>query len=212
MTSWSRRMGVLAVLATAACAATTPAGRASDAPLTPAQQAAADGGRPAYTRADVHFMQGMIGHHAQAITMARWATTHGASEQVKVLAGRIDVSQRDEIAFMQRWLRERGEQVPPADAQKGAGHEAHGAGHAMMPGMLTAEELAQLDAARGIAFDRLFLGFMIRHHEGALTMVQQLFASPGAGQDGEIFRFASDVEADQDTEIERMRSMLRARQ
>lgn len=188
---------------------------------TPAEQARADGGRQAYTAADVAFMQGMIAHHAQALVMTALVPTRAAAGSVRTLAERIDVGQRDEIAFMQAWLRERGEPVPePAAAGHGsAGHATpaqHEAGHGIgdpaphMPGMLTAEQLAQLSAATGADFDRLFLAFMIQHHEGALTMVEQLFASPGAGQDVNVFRFASDVTADQETEIARMQAMLDA--
>jgi len=159
-----------------------------------------------YTPADVHFVAGMIGHHAQAIQMAKWAPSHGASPAVRVLCERIVVAQTDEIAFAQRWLREHGEYVPPADPR---GHIMQGMDQPMlMPGMLTPEQMAQLDAARGPEFDRLFLTFMIQHHQGAITMVQQLLAVPGAAQDGPIFRFASDVNADQTTEINRMTLML----
>ncbi|PYO88970.1 MAG: DUF305 domain-containing protein [Gemmatimonadetes bacterium] len=159
-----------------------------------------------YTPADVHFVAGMIGHHAQAIQMAKWAPSHGASPAVRVLCERIVVAQTDEIAFAQRWLREHGEYVPPADPR---GHIMQGMDQPMlMPGMLTPEQMAQLDAGRGPEFDRLFLTFMIQHHQGAITMVQQLLAVPGAAQDGPIFRFASDVNADQTTEINRMTLML----
>jgi len=159
-------------------------------------------------------MQGMIRHHAQAIVMAAWAPTHGARDDVKILAGRIAVSQRDEIAFMERWLRERHETVPETDAQHDmAGHQmpmTTASLPELMPGMLTPAQLTQLSAASGAEFDRLFLTFMIQHHQGALTMVEQLFSSQGAGQELNVFRFASDVETDQNTEIDRMRSMLRA--
>jgi len=159
-----------------------------------------------YTPADVHFVAGMIGHHAQAIQMAKWAPSHGASPAMRVLCERIVVAQTDEIAFAQRWLREHGEYVPPADPR---GHIMPGMDQPMlMPGMLTPEQMAQLDGARGPEFDRLFLTFMIQHHQGAITMVQQLLAVPGAAQDGPIFRFASDVNADQTTEINRMTLML----
>ncbi len=159
-----------------------------------------------YTDADVHFMAGMIGHHAQAIQMAGWAPSHGASSSVRVLCERIVVAQTDEIAMAQRWLKEHGEYVPPADPR---GHIMQGMDQPMlMPGMLTPEQMAQLDAARGPEFDRLFLTFMIQHHQGAITMVQQLLAVPGAAQDGPIFRFSSDVNADQTTEINRMKLML----
>src|SRR5712664_3483439 len=159
-----------------------------------------------YTPADVHFVAGMIGHHAQAIQMAGWAPSHDASASLRVLCERIVVAQNDEIAFAQRWLREHGEYVPPADPR---GHIMQGMDHPLlMPGMLTAEQMAQLDSARGPAFDRLFLTFMIQHHQGAITMVGQLLAVPAAAQDGPIFRFASDVNVDQTTEINRMKLML----
>ena len=178
--------------------------------LTPAAQAKADSGRPPYTRADVRFMQGMIGHHAQAIVMARWAPTHGARADVRILAERIAVAQQDEITTMQRWLRERRETVPVADAHhEHAGMDMPGMTMpAMMPGMLTADQFAKLDAARGVAFDRLFLNYMIQHHQGAVAMVNQLLAVPAAAQDDDIFRFVADVNVDQTTEIDRMRVML----
>src|SRR2546426_2796812 len=161
-----------------------------------------------YTEADVHFLAGMIGHHAQAIQMAGWAPSHGASSSVRVLCERIVVAQNDEIAFAQRWLREHNEVVPPADPR---GHVMPGMDHPMlMPGMLTPDQMAQLDAARDREFDRLFLTFMIQHHQGAITMVGQLLAAPGAAQDGPIFRFAAGVNADQTTEIDRMTRMLDA--
>jgi uncharacterized protein (DUF305 family) len=178
-------------------------------PRTPAEQAKMDGGVMPYTAADVRFMQGMIGHHSQAVVMAGWAPTHGASESLKILAGRIDVAQRDEIAFMQRWLGDRKLAVPDAAAQMQ--HSVTMPGMAMgelMPGMLTPEQMAELDRAHGPEFDRLFLTFMIQHHQGALSMVDQLFGTQGAGQELYIFRFASDVSADQFTEIDRMRLML----
>ena len=168
--------------------------------------ASAQGGLPHYTTADVDFMQGMIGHHAQAVVMAGWAPTHGAREDVRILAGRILVSQRDEIVSMRRWLTDNHEMVPDT-----TGHMAMhmGSGHDMlMPGMLTPEQMTQLDQARGPEFDKLFLVFMIRHHQGALTMVQQLFASQGAAQNEQVFKFASDVGADQTAEIDRMVTML----
>jgi uncharacterized protein (DUF305 family) len=178
--------------------------------ITPAQQAKADSGRPPYTRADVAFMQGMIGHHAQAIVMAGWAPTHGARDDVRILAERIKVAQTDEIVMMQRWLRDRRETVPDADAHhEHAGMDMPGM-PPMMPGMLTAEQFARLDAARGPEFDRLFLTFMIGHHQGAVTMVKQLLAVPAAGQDDDVFRFVADVNVDQTTEIDRMRGMLSA--
>ena len=198
-----------AALLIAACLAAGSVAHAQAEPRTPAEQAKMDGGIMPYTAADVRFMQGMIGHHSQAVVMAGWAPSHGASESVRILAGRIDVAQRDEIAFMQRWLTERKLPVPDATAQMQ--HAMSMPGMAMgdlMPGMLTPEQMTELDHARGAEFDRLFLTDMIQHHQGALSMVDQLFGTQGAGQELYIFRFASDVSADQFTEIDRMRLML----
>jgi uncharacterized protein (DUF305 family) len=155
-----------------------------------------------HTPADVRFMQGMIGHHAQAIEMTDLLATRTASEDMRKLALRIEVSQRDEIGMMREWLRARGAEVPDEHA-----HHAHGA--TLMPGMLTPDEMSRLAAAKGTEFDRLFLEFMMKHHDGALIMVRELFATSGAGQESEIFAFASDVEADQQMEIDRMAAMLR---
>jgi uncharacterized protein (DUF305 family) len=215
------RQSVLAVFAASVivggCSASTQSSSSQVRPitagaavLTPAEQARADGGRPPYTPADAKFMQGMIGHHAQAIVMAGWAQSHGARSDVRILAERIVVAQTDEIAMMQRWLRNRQELVPDADAHyEHAGMDMPGMKMPeMMPGMLTAEQFAQLNAARGREFDRLFLTFMIQHHQGAVTMVRQLLAVPGAGQDDDVFRFIADVNVDQTTEIDRMRDML----
>ena len=189
-------------------------------------RAQADSARRPYTAADVHFMTVMIGHHAQAVEMARLAPTRAASAPVQRLAERILSAQQDEIGTMQQWLRDRRKPVPDPSAMHGATHGAtgasgsagavaghdHGAMHggAAMPGMLTPAQLRELEAARGVEFDRLFLKFMIQHHRGATVMVQQLFASHGAGQDETIFKFASDVNVDQETEIARMQRMLRA--
>ena len=198
----------LVFIATAACASATAHQATVSHPAPAPAPARADSGRSSYTAADVHFVSGMIGHHAQAIQMAGWAPSHGASPAVRILCERIVVAQNDEIAFAQRWLRERNEVVPPADPH---GHVMPGMDHPMlMPGMLTPDQMAQLDAARGPQFDRLFLTFMIQHHRGALTMVAQLLATPGAAEDGPIFRFAADVNADQTTEIDRMSRMLDA--
>jgi uncharacterized protein (DUF305 family) len=205
--------GIVGCLAVAACATSQKAPAGARA-RSPAEQARADGGRPPYTPADVKFMQDMITHHAQAIVMTSLASTHAARPNVKILAGRIAVSQQDEIAFMQRWLRERNERVPQIDVRHDmAGHQmgSPGAsGSELMPGMLTAAQMTELSTARGPEFDRLFLTFMIRHHEGALRMVDRLFSSHGAAQESNVFQFASDVEIDQNTEIEHMRGMLRA--
>jgi uncharacterized protein (DUF305 family) len=164
--------------------------------------AASDLSQVQYVGADIKFMQGMIGHHAQAIDMAALVPSRTDTEDLKKLALRIDVSQKDEIKMMSEWLTARGQRVPN-------GHEHTMGTAALMPGMLTAEEMAALAAAHGAAFDRLFLEGMIRHHEGAITMVQDLFATPGAGQDPTIFSYASDVDADQRMEINRMGAMLK---
>ena len=165
---------------------------------------------PAHTSADVTFMRGMIGHHAQAIVMAAMAPTHGASDQVSLFCRKILRSQSDEIELMQSWLRERGERLPdPAETHAGMEMDMSTGDHAMlMPGMLSAAQLTQLDHARDREFDRLFLTFMMHHHEGALVMVATLFDSPGAGQTPEIFGYATGVDADQRAEIGRMQGML----
>jgi uncharacterized protein (DUF305 family) len=163
--------------------------------------------RGPYNRADVEFMQGMIPHHAQAVVMARMAKTHGARADVKILCERILVAQSDEITLMRNWLRDRGQTVPAADATHHT-HVMNGVAHDMlMPGMLSPEEMAALDKARGPDWDRLFLIGMIKHHEGALKMVDDLFETHGALQDDDMFRFASDMYADQTTEIEFMQKM-----
>jgi uncharacterized protein (DUF305 family) len=150
-------------------------------------------------------MQGMIGHHQQAIDMTGLLSTRTARDDMRKLALRIEVSQSDEIRMMQRWLEARGQEVPSL-------HALHAHGATLMPGMLTQQEMDRLAAANGAEFDRLFLEGMIKHHGGALTMVKDLFATPGAGQESEIFAFASDVDADQRMEIERMAAMLKERQ
>lgn len=149
-----------------------------------------------FTDADVRFMQGMIGHHAQAIEMTQLLMSRTMREDMRLLARRIELSQADEIETMRRWLAARGQTVP-------TGHV-----HGLMPGMLTTEEMSRLAHARGAEFDRLFLEGMIRHHDGALVMVKALFDHPGAGQDLEIFAFASEVDVDQRIEISRMGVML----
>jgi uncharacterized protein (DUF305 family) len=173
---------------------------------------AADLSKVQHTPADVKFMQGMISHHSQAVEMVELLKTRTASPQMKLLGERIELSQVDEIKMMQHWLTARGEDAP----QPGAMMHMHGdmpmdgmASSPMMPGMLTPAEMERLAAAKGQEFDRLFLEGMIKHHRGALTMVQELFATPGAGQEPEIFAFASDVEADQRMEIDRMGAMLK---
>jgi uncharacterized protein (DUF305 family) len=162
---------------------------------------AASGQQPGHTRADIRFMQGMMAHHAQAVEMTALVPDRTERADIRLLARRIAVSQEDEMALMRHWLEDRGEAVPGP-------HAHHSGEHAGMPGMLTSQELARLRAARGDEFDRLFLKFMIHHHEGALVMVDALFATDGAGQESEIYQFASHVESDQRVEIARMRSML----
>ncbi len=166
----------------------------------------------AYTQADVDFMQGMIAHHAQALIMSRMAESHGADSEIRTLAARIINAQNDEIATMQRWLEDRGEVVPEVHIE-GIDLMVHGVGdhHLHMPGMLTAEQLEQLDAARGPEFDRLFLTFMIQHHTGAVDMVEHLFNTDGAAAGDETFKLASDIQVDQRTEIARMQLMLNQR-
>lgn len=166
--------------------------------------------RSRFTEADVHFMVGMIAHHAQAVVMSGFAPTHGANPEVRNLAARIINAQQDEIATMQQWLRDRDQRVPEVHLM-GAEMMVHGAEHHMdMPGMLTPEQLQELDEARGQRFDRLFLTYMIEHHRGAVYMVHELFSTDGAGQDEAVFKFASDVQVDQTTEIARMEAMLAA--
>ena len=166
--------------------------------------------RAPYSDADIEFMSGMIPHHAQAVLIAGWAGSHGARPDVRVLCERIVVGQRDEIATMRTWLRDRGQVVPDASATHHR-MKMNGVEHDMlMPGMLTPEELARLDKARGPEWDRLFLDAMIRHHQGALKMVDDLYGAHGALQDEDVFKFVSDLYADQMTEIERMQKMLAA--
>lgn len=184
--------------------------------------AQADSVRRHYTQADVDFMTGMIHHHAQALVMARMAPTHGASPTLQTLAARIINSQLDEIRLMQRWLRERDEPVPqvdesgrvhmPGDAD-GAdhhGHGGHGGAEAAMAGMLSPSQIQRLDEARGAEWNRLFLTYMIQHHQGARIMVDRLFATDGAAQGDETFQIAANIDADQAAEIDRMQRMLAA--
>jgi uncharacterized protein (DUF305 family) len=174
-----------------------------------------------YSEADVRFMADMIGHHAQALVMAGWAPTHGASPAIRRLAERIVNGQQDEIATMQRWLRDRGHPAPEPDTSGVIQHEHHqpsassgqapsaDSGHAMlMPGMLSEAQMKELDQARGRDFDRLFLKYMIQHHQGAVTMVDRLFNTSGAAREQSVFKLASDVSADQSSEISRMERML----
>jgi uncharacterized protein (DUF305 family) len=219
----SRLRGAAAMLTTltalscAGGAARTTARPAADSRPDAAAGATAraESGRQPYTAADVRFMSTMIGHHAQAVAMARLAPTHGASHSIRTLAERIINAQQDEIAIMQRWLRDRGQPVPEprpdgmmvmsGTTTTMPGQHAHA--HAM-PGMLTPEQMKQLDQARGKEFDRLFLQFMIQHHSGAVSMVKELIGSVGAAHDDIVFKLASDINVDQTTEIDRMQKML----
>ena len=174
-----------------------------------------------YSADDVKFMQDMILHHAQAVEMAALVTQRTNTPAVREIAGRIDVSQADEIQFMQGWLRERGETAPEpgqAPAMAGMDHSAHAghaamdhSAHAGMPGMATAEQMAAMTAAQGPEFDRLFLERMIAHHEGAVKMVSDLFDRSGSAYDPVLFRFANDVTNEQQAEINRMAALLRER-
>jgi uncharacterized protein (DUF305 family) len=200
---------LLIVVATAAAArADGPQDTKAEPSRVPAASTKGDPAQQPYSAADVHFMSGMIPHHAQAVLIAGWAASHGARPDVRILCERIVVGQRDEIALMQGWLRDRNQKVPEATATH-MKMSMNGMEHDMlMPGMLTEAQLAELDKARGPEFDRLFLTFMITHHEGAITMVEELLASYGAAQDDVVFKFSSDIVADQSTEIERMHKML----
>jgi uncharacterized protein (DUF305 family) len=162
-----------------------------------------------YTEADVSFMQGMIAHHVQALRMTRMVPARTSRDDVPLFAERMDLSQEDEIALMRRWLEDREEEVPSLLAAHEHGDEDVAHDGALMPGMLTEEELAELEAADGEEFDRLFLEAMVRHHLGALQMVDDLYAADG-GMEPEISRFAQHVYADQGIELSRMYDMLAA--
>lgn len=230
------RLGLLLLFAATLTACAGPAATQRDASSTNELEALywarQDSARMAFSTEEVAFMTGMIGHHAQALIMSRLAPENDASPAVRRLAARIINAQNDEIASMQRWLRDREQPVPnvhidglmlhinligpdgePVAAEmdhSSMGHGSHGGGmdHAMMPGMLTQAQLEELAAARGRDFDRLFLTYMIQHHQGAVTMVDDLFATDGAGQDEAAFKLAADIHVDQITEIERMKLML----
>ncbi len=170
--------------------------------------ATADSAARAFAPADVEFMQGMIPHHAQAVIMGRWAATHGARADVQRLCLRIVAAQSDEIGMMRRWLRERKQDVPDSTATRHVMKMGDMTHEMMMPGMLSDDEMAQLDQARGSEFDRLFLNGMIRHHRGAIAMVNTLLTNGNAGHDESVFRFANDVVSDQSAEITVMLRML----
>jgi uncharacterized protein (DUF305 family) len=178
-------------------------GAPGDSSRTISAEEATDLSGVQYTDADVEFMQGMISHHAQALEMTDLLGTRTKSAEMRKLSLRIELSQKDEIHMMQTWLSVRGKKVTDV-------HAHHAKGAHLMPGMLTPEEMQSLRDAEGVAFDALFLELMIKHHQGALTMVEELLAKPGAGQDSDIFAFISDINADQSMEIDRMGAMLAA--
>ena len=188
---------------------TAPASNQEEADLETLYRTRLESARTRFVQADVDFMTGMIGHHAQALVMSALAPTNGASNSVQVLASRIINAQKDEIASMQQWLRDRGQPAPEFHIS-GMHLLVHGGGdHAMhMPGMLTQAQLDELEEARGGAFNRLFLTYMIQHHSGAVIMVDDLFRVDGAGQDEAAYKLASDIHVDQVTEIARMELML----
>ncbi len=206
---------LLAVVASPACGG---AGTAVEMPLSPGAvstaelealyRARTDSARMRFTEADVRFMTGMISHHAQALEMAGFAPTHGAGPSVGTLTARTINAQRDEIVAMQQWLRDRGQPVPEVYAE-GVDSTVLVPDGRLMPGMLTPQQMRELDAASGPDYDRLFLTYMIQHHGGAVTMVHDLFATDGAALDEAVFKIASDIQADQTTEIARMERMLR---
>ena len=208
-----------AALATVAVVAALPASAQDSLPVivqpgapgeptrTLTAEEAAALGQPVHVDADVRFMQGMIHHHGQALDMTDLLSSHTESEEMRLLGQRIDISQTDEMGMMARWLESRGEGVPKVREEEASPLKDD----QLMPGMLTERQMAELASARGEAFDRLFLELMIVHHEGALTMVSELFLVSGAGQEPGIFQFASDVDADQTAEIGRMNTMLQAR-
>ena len=197
---------VAAVLAAAACASATSQSRPGQ--LSGAEKARADSAKWPYTQADIDFMSGMIHHHAQAIEMAKLAPTNGAGSSVSILTGRVINAQNDEIHVMQQWLRDRNQPVPEPNP-KGMKMMMNGVEHVMpMPGMLTDAQMDTLKAARGRDFDQYFLRYMIQHHQGAVEMVKTLISSRGAALDETVFKVASDINVDQETEIARMQKML----
>ncbi|HKO60890.1 MAG TPA: DUF305 domain-containing protein [Pyrinomonadaceae bacterium] len=166
---------------------------------------------PSATPADVQFMQHMIMHHAQAVEMTALIESHTDNKEIQTLGDRISRSQSDEIKFMTRWLRVRGHGSGAGGRsrrQETHTHGAHDSGNSLMPGMLSVEQMDALRNAKGKEFDRLFLSGMIQHHNGALVMVKELFDTAGAGQDAELFNFASDVDSGQRAEIRRMEQLL----
>jgi uncharacterized protein (DUF305 family) len=162
---------------------------------------------PPRSQADVEFMQGMIMHHSQAVEMTALLAAHTENKDLRLLGARISSSQSDEIKFMRRWLAARGERVSMAKPGM-PGMNMSREAMALMPGMLTPEQMEALGKAKGAEFDRLFLTGMIQHHNGALTMVKDLFDTAGTGQDAELFNFATDADNSQRAEIRIMQAML----
>ena len=161
---------------------------------------------PPPSAADVRFMQGMIMHHAQAVEMTALIESHTVNKNLRSLGARISSSQSEEIKFMKRWLEARGEPISlMMPEMPGMDMSAHSM---LMPGMLTEKQMEALKKAKGEEFDRLFLTGMIQHHGGALIMVKDLFDTAGAGQDAELFNFATDVDSGQRAEIRIMQTML----
>ncbi|MGH8829361.1 MAG: DUF305 domain-containing protein [Jiangellaceae bacterium] len=211
MTAKQGAVALLGVLLLAGCSADTD----EDAPrvvqlaspgqpnriLTEDEVEALD--EPKYTDADVEFVQGMIHHHAQALVMTAMVADRTASDDIPLMAERMDISQRDEISQLERWLEDRGEEVPDMSAH----HDHSSAAAELMPGMLTDDELAQMEATTGPDFDLLFLQYMIRHHEGARIMVADLLTG-GGGQEPNIFQLAQHIDSDQSIEIARMNDVL----
>jgi uncharacterized protein (DUF305 family) len=180
------------------------------APGTPSKRLppSTTGTAPQRSQADVEFMRGMIMHHGQAVVMTDLIPSHTENAEIRSLGARIGLSQADEMKFMKRWLKARGEPVTMAmpgmpDMDK------NGSAMPAMPGMLTPKQMDELRQAKGAEFDRLFLTGMIQHHNGALVMVKQLFDTPGAGQDAELFDFATDADNTQRAEIAIMQGMLK---
>jgi uncharacterized protein (DUF305 family) len=160
---------------------------------------------------DVEFMQGMIMHHGQAVEMTALIESHTENRELRLLGARISHTQSDEMNFMSRWLKTRGEPVsPPSPEMPGHDMSSHDMSghHMLMPGMLTPKQMDALRKAKGAEFDRLFLTGMIQHHNGALIMVKDMFDTAGAGQDAELFNFATDVDSGQRAEIKIMQTML----
>lgn len=203
---------LIGVLLLQACAGTrgnttqtpSPSSALSITELEALYRARADSALMRVSDADVQFMTGMISHHAQALVMSAFAPANRAGRQVGTLAARIINAQKDEISFMQQWLLDRGQPIPEVNDM---GRPAH---TMQLPGMLSPEQLEDLEKAKGLEFDRLFLTYMIQHHQGAVAMVHELFATDGAAQDDHTFKLASDIQVDQITEVARMRDMIEA--